>query len=175
MRNSVGLKVSDQWGFTLTEVMVAAAMSTAIIAAGLGALTVSQKTSRITNQVVNTQANARNGLDMITADLKLAGFGMAGLVGGVGNCVVNGNPAALIPGDNNPLGADLGPDTISMVVPMTNSIAAAGPLWQLSIPAAPGTIGGPNLPIAALPLVNNATTGMGMRFPVDLRPFQGQQ
>ena len=103
----------SQRGFTLTEVMIAVAMSTAIIAAGLGTLTVTQKTTRITNQVVNTQSTARNGLDMITADLKLAGFGMQGLMGGsVGNCAVNGTPAALIPADNNALGADFGPDSV---------------------------------------------------------------
>ncbi|HWV47741.1 MAG TPA: PilW family protein [Nitrospira sp.] len=102
---------------------------------------------------------------MITADLKLAGFGMQGLMGGpVGNCVVNGMPAAVIPADNNALGADFGPDSISMVVPMTNSIAAVGPMWQLFI-AASGTIGGPNQPIATLPLINNATTGMGTAIP----------
>ena len=109
------------------EVMVATMMTTAIIAAGLGALTVTQKTARVTNQIVNTQATARSGLDMITADLKLAGFGMQGLMGGpVRNCVVNGIPAAVIPADNNALGADFGPDSISMVVPMTNSIVAVG-------------------------------------------------
>lgn len=157
--------VLNQRGFTLTEIMVATMMTTAVIAAGLGALTVTQKTARVTNQVVNTQATARTGLDMITADLKLAGFGMAGLMGGaVGNCVVNGTPVALIPADNSPLGADFGPDSISLVVPMTNSIAAVGPLWQL-LPAAPGTIGGSNQPIAILPLVNNATTGMGAAIP----------
>lgn len=158
--------IFGQRGFTLTEIMVATMMTTAIIAAGLGALTVTQKTTRMTNQVVNTQATARTGLDMITADLKLAGFGMQGLVGGaVGNCVVNGMPAALVPVDQTPGGPDLGPDSISMVVPMTNSIAAAGALWQLNIPAAPGTIGGANQPIAALPLMNNAVNGMGAVIP----------
>jgi len=156
----------DQRGFTLTEIMIATMMTTAIIAAGLGALTVTQKTSRVTGQVVNTQATARTAIDMITADLKLAGFGMQGLQGGaVGNCVVNGNPSALIPADNNALGADFGPDTISMVVPMTNSVTAAGALWQVNVPGAPGTIGGPTLTIATIPLPNNATTAMGNAVP----------
>lgn len=162
--------IFDQRGFTLTEIMVATMMATAIVAAGLGALTVTQKTTRMTNQVVNTQATARTGLDMITADLKLAGFGMQGLVGGVvpgavGNCIVNGMPAALVPADNTPGGPDLGPDSISMVVPMTNSIGAVGALWQLNIPAAPGTIGGAKQPIATLPLMNNAVNGMGAVIP----------
>lgn len=166
--------IFNQRGFTLTEVMVATMMTTAIIAAGLGALTVTQKTARMTNQVVNTQATARTGLDMITADLKLAGFGMQGLMGGpVGNCVVNGTPAALIPADNNPLGADSGPDSISMVVPMTNSIAAVGAMWQLNIPAAPGTIGGQTQPIAALPLMNNAVNGMGAMIPGGVAALPG--
>jgi type IV pilus assembly protein PilW len=68
--------MGEERGFTLTEVMVAAAMSTAILAAGFGALTISQKTTRVTGQVGNTQAAARNALDMLAADIKLAGFGM---------------------------------------------------------------------------------------------------
>src|SRR5512139_1064628 len=147
----------SQRGFTLTEIMVATMMTTTIIAAGYGALIVSQKTTRITGQVGNTQATARTALDMITADLKLAGFGMRGLTAPVGGCHVNGTPYALVPGDNNPLGADIGPDTISMVVPMTNSITAVGPLWQVSVPVAPGTIGGLDTPIASIPMPANAT------------------
>jgi type IV pilus assembly protein PilW len=166
MNKIMEIRIPDQRGFTLTETMIAVIMSGTIVAAGLGALTVTQKTSRITGQVVNTQTTARNALDMITADLKLAGFGLAGLVGGgVGNCAVNGTPSALVPADNNALGADTGPDSISMVVPMTNSVAAAGALWQVNVPGAPGTIGGPNNPIAQIPLPTNATTAMGNAVP----------
>ena len=149
-----------QDGFTLTEVMVATMMTTAILAAGLGALTITQKTTRSTGQVVSTQATARTGLDMITADLKLAGFGMQGLTTPVGGCHINGTPSALVPSDNNPAGADFGPDSISMVVPMTNSITAVGPLWQVN-----GTIGGPGVPIGTIPMPANATTGMGNAIP----------
>jgi type IV pilus assembly protein PilW len=157
--------MGEERGFTLTEVMVAAAMSTAILAAGFGALTISQKTTRVTGQVGNTQAAARNALDMLAADIKLAGFGMQGLMGGaVGGCQVNGTPAAIVPGDNNPLGADFGPDTISLVVPMTNSITAAGALWQVAAGAG-GVIGGTNNPIAAVPMPANATTAMGNAIP----------
>jgi type IV pilus assembly protein PilW len=165
MRPSSALKEGNQNGFTLTEIMVATMMTTAIVAAGFGALVVSQKTTRITGQVGSTQATARNALDMITADLKLAGFGMRGLPTTVGGCHINGTPYGLVPGDNNPLGADTGPDTISMVVPMTNSITAVGPLWQVFVPAAPGTIGGFNTPITTIPLPANATTAMGNAIP----------
>lgn len=151
-------------GFTLTEVMVAAAMTTAILAAGFGAFTISQKTTRITGQVGSTQATARNGLDMIAADIKLAGFGMQGLQNAVGGCRINTVPAAIVPGDNNPLGQDTGPDTISLVVPMTNSISTAGALWQVSVPPA-GTIGGQNTPITAIPLPGGAVAAMGNSIP----------
>lgn len=155
----------NQKGFTLVEIMVATMMTAAIVAAGFSALVVSQKTTRITGQIGNTQATARNALDMITADLKLAGFGMRGLTSAVGGCHINGTPYALVPGDNNPLGADTGPDTISMVVPMTNSITAVGPLWQVFVPGAPGTLGGLQTPIPSIPMPANATTAMGNAIP----------
>jgi len=94
----------------MTEMMVAAISSGIIVAAGFGALTVSQKVTRANSQAMNTQSTARNALDMITADLKLAGYGMQGTPGPVGNCAINGAPAAIVPADNNPLGADTGPD-----------------------------------------------------------------
>lgn len=111
MKSSLKSLAWNQRGFTLVEIMVATMMTAAIVAAGFGALVVSQKTTRITGQVSNTQATARNAMDMITSDLKLAGFGMKGFRGlpaAVGGCHVNGTPSALVPGDNNPLGADIG-------------------------------------------------------------------
>jgi type IV pilus assembly protein PilW len=155
----------DQNGFTLTEVMIATAMTAAILAAGFAAVTITQKTTRSTSQVGQTQATVRNALDMIAADLKVAGFGLQGLIGAgggpgtVGGCRINNTPVAVVPTDNNPAGPDTGPDRISIVVPMTNSVAAAGPLWQVSVPPA-GTIGGPNSPITNVPLPAGAITAM---------------
>lgn len=164
MTTQVQVRNQAQAGFTLTEVMVATMMTTALLAAGFGALTVSQKTTRVSGQVGSTQSTARNALDMITADLKLAGFGMQGLTTPVGGCHINGTPSALVPSDNNGAGADFGPDSISMVVPMTNSITAVGALWQVFVPPV-GTIGGPGVPIANIPMPANATTGMGNAIP----------
>jgi type IV pilus assembly protein PilW len=164
MTTQAQVRSQAQAGFTLTEVMVATMMTTALLAAGFGALTVSQKGARVSGQVGNTQATARNALDMITADLKLAGFGMQGLTTPVGGCHINGTPSALVPVDNFPAGDDFGPDSISMVVPMTNSITAVGALWQVFVPPA-GTIGGPGVPIANIPMPANATTGMGNAIP----------
>lgn len=168
MRPSLELCDRNQTGFTLVEIMVATMMTAAIVAAGFGALVVSQKTTRITGQVSSTQATARNAMDMITADIKLAGFGMKGYRGlpsAIGGCQINGTPHPLVPGDSNPAGADTGPDTISMVVPMTNSITAVGPLWQVFVPAAPGIIGGLQTPITTIPMPANATTAMGNALP----------
>jgi len=67
----------------------------------------------------------------------------------------------VVPGDNSPLGADFGPDSISIVVPMTNSIAAVGPLWQLLV-GAPGVI---SAPIASIPMPAGATAAMGSAVP----------
>ncbi len=157
MKTSVSVRSSDEGGFTITEMMVAAISSGIIVAAGFGALTVSQKVTRANSQAMNTQSSARNALDMITADLKLAGYGMQGTPGPVGNCAINGAPAAIVPADNNPLGADTGPDIISMVVPMTNSVALAGPLWQLAANVGPG--------FNTIPMPAGATTAMGDAIP----------
>jgi type IV pilus assembly protein PilW len=166
-RNRVASSIGDK-GFTLTEVMVATVMSTVIIAAAFSALTVNQKMTQATSRVGQTQATARNGLDMLASDIKLAGFGMKELKGGaVGNCQVNGVPSAIVPGDNNPAGADTGPDTISLVVPMTNSIAEAGPVWKVLTGGA-GIIGGTDAGIAAIPmptLPSSATAMMGQSVP----------
>jgi type IV pilus assembly protein PilW len=157
MKTPASIQIPDERGFTLSEMMLAVTMSAAIIAAGFGAMTVSQKTARANGQAVNTQSAARTALDMISADLKLAGFGTQGMATPVGNCAINGTPSALVPADNNPLGGDFGPDAISIVVPMTNSIAAVGALWQLAADV------GPNISNITMPA--GATTAMGNAIP----------
>ena len=158
MKKSAKFRSLDERGFTLTEMMVAAVASGAILAAGFGSLTVSQKVARANSQAMNTQSTARNALDMITADLKLAGFGMQGAQGPIGNCAINGTPAAIVPADNNPLGADFGPDIVSMVVPMTNSVALAGPLWQVFGNVGPG-FNAINMPAGAMAAMGDAIPG----------------
>lgn len=157
MKTPVSIRIPNERGFTLTEMMLAVTMSAAIIAAGFGAMTVSQKTARANGQAVNTQSAARTALDMISADLKLAGFGTQGMTTPVGNCAINGVPSAIVPADNNPLGADFGPDSISIVVPMTNSIAAVGAPWQLAANVGPG--------FNAITMPGGATTAMGNAIP----------
>lgn len=155
---SFKLLTTNDEGFTLVEMMMAAVASAAIVAAGFGALTVTQKVTQANSQAMNTQSTARNAIDMITADLKLAGFGLQGATAPIGNCVINGAPAAIVPADNNPAGPiDTGPDIISMVVPMTNSVAAAGPLWQLAANVGPG--------FNAIPMSAGSIAAMGNAIP----------
>lgn len=122
----------NERGFTLLELMVGVTMSTLILGAAFTTLIVSQKGNQITSQVMNTQSSANTGLDMLAADLKLAGFGMDRVNTPIGNCHINGVPSVIVPNDNTPGGADTGPDSISLLVPMTNSVAAAGAIWQVN-------------------------------------------
>jgi type IV pilus assembly protein PilW len=138
----------NEAGFTLLELMIAALLSAIIIAAGFATLTSGYKATRISNLVADTQQNARAAMDLIAVDLKAAGFGM---IGQVGACAIGGNAAPIVPSDNNPAGADTGPDRLSMVVPITNTLAA--PFWQLTAPSV-----GPG--IASLALPAGAVTAM---------------
>jgi len=134
-------------GMTLTEVMIAAVVSAVIVAAGFGTLTSGYKATRVSNLTADTQQNARAAMDMIAADVKSAGFGMTTQVGA---CAIGGNAAPIVPGDNTPAGPDTGPDRLSLVLPVTNTLAA--PLWQLSAAVGPG--------IAAITLSAGAVTAM---------------
>jgi len=145
----------NEVGVTLIELMIAVTLSTIIVAAGFATLTGGYKATRVSNLVADTQQNARAAMDMIAADLKTAGFGMVpsgnGMIPQVGACAIGGNAEPIVPFDNNPAGADTGPDRLSMVVPTTNSLAA--PLWQLTAPS-----GGPG--ISNLTLLPAAVTAM---------------
>jgi type IV pilus assembly protein PilW len=145
----------NEAGFTLIELMIAVTLSTIIVAAGFATLTGGSKATGVSNMVADTQQNARAAMDLIATDLKAAGFGMVPngyvMAPQVGNCAIGGNAAPIVPSDNNPAGADTGPDRLSMVVPSTNSLAA--PLWQLTAPP-----GGPG--ISNLTLLPAAVTAM---------------
>lgn len=84
--------------------MVAMSMSAVIVAAGFAAMIAAQKSAQMNSQITNTQSNGNTGLDMLAADLKLAGFGMDRATTPIGNCHINGTPAAIVPSDH-PLGA----------------------------------------------------------------------
>jgi type IV pilus assembly protein PilW len=115
----------DQRGFTLVELMVGLLISVMVVAAGYTIMTSSVKASSVNDETNTMQQNARVAMDLLSRDIKMAGFGMNGPVGA---CTVGGNAAAIVPLDANAAGADNGPDSVSLVVPtlISTTTAAVG-------------------------------------------------
>ena len=102
------------------EVMMALAISVVVVGGTYQVLYNSQQVQTINEQAVQSQQNARMAMELITMDLKDAGFNTQALTppgiditGATGNCGVNG----ILPRDHTPGGNDTGPDSVSMVVP----------------------------------------------------------
>jgi type IV pilus assembly protein PilW len=138
----------------MIEVMVGSVLSLIVVAAALALLIVSQKTTIISGQVAATQQNSRSAMDLLARDLRLASYSYVANDPGaptVGACTVtNGTmtfPVGLRPTDQNPGGADTGPDSVSMVVPVLNDVVTP---WVLSANVG-GTGPGP-LPFNTVPL-----------------------
>jgi type IV pilus assembly protein PilW len=165
------LDKSDEQGFTLVEIMVATAVTSVIVLAGMSALTMTGKAVRANEQISDAQQNARMAMEMITHDIKMAGFGPAidpsKNPPPVGNCGIGGIPVPILPGDNNPtVGVpDTGPDQISLVVPLTfyggPGAPAVPPAWQTNAPLGAGGGGFAAVPIdpAILPAMTAAGFG----------------
>lgn len=130
-------------GFTLVELMAAVVITSVIVAAGFTALTGTSKAARANDQAASTQQNVRLAMEMISADIKMAGFGMTGPVGACNT--------AIVPADNNPAGPltainDTGPDSVSLVVPITGpgaplgtlQVQATGPITTIQL--SPGSV-----------------------------------
>lgn len=116
---------SGQQGVTLIELMIGAVVATTIIAAGYAVLTSSSKAMTTNEQTVETQQNVRVAMEFLFRDIRQAGFGMNGPVG---NC-----PTAIVPADHTPTGPDRGPDRISLVAPVGNTVGTAtDPPWLLN-------------------------------------------
>jgi type IV pilus assembly protein PilW len=116
---------SGQQGVTLIELMIGALVATTIIAAGYAVLTSSSKAMTTNEQTVETQQNVRVAMEFLFRDIRQAGFGMNGPVG---NC-----PTAIVPADHTPAGPDRGPDRISLVAPVGNTVGTAtDPPWLLN-------------------------------------------
>ncbi|MBI3807774.1 MAG: prepilin-type N-terminal cleavage/methylation domain-containing protein [Nitrospirae bacterium] len=130
----------DEQGFTLVEIMVATAITSVIVLAGMAALTMTGKAVRANEQISDAQQNARMAMEMIAHDIKMAGFGPAIDPSKnplpVGNCGIGGTPVPILPGDSNPtVGVnDTGPDQISLVVPLTVYTAPGVTGWQTTAP-----------------------------------------
>ena len=117
----------DECGLTLMETMMALAISVIVVGGAYEVLYNAMRMQTVNEQGVGTQQNARIAMELITLDMKDAGFD-AGLLtapgvdiaGATGNCGLNG----ILPRDNNPVGADTGPDSVSMIVPVNLSTLA---------------------------------------------------
>jgi type IV pilus assembly protein PilW len=94
-------------------------------------------------------------MDLLSRDLRLASFSYVGndpSAPTIGTCrVTNGAitvPVGLRPNDQNPAGADTGPDGISMVVPVLNDVATP---WVISAAVGAGNVP-PIVPFTIVPL-----------------------
>src|SRR5262245_35171800 len=119
----------DQAGFTLIELMVGLALGVIVVAAAFTILTTTSKALRANEQVVDAQQNLRMAMELMSRDIKLAGFGNPGAA--IGNCT-----SAIVPNDQTPTGADSGPDSVQLLVPATRTTGANR--WTLFAATAPG-------------------------------------
>ena len=108
----------EERGFSLIEVMIAMVISVLVVGSGYTVLYTQSRMSNMNRQVVQTQQNVRVAMELMTQDLRAAGFGMNGVVGACNT--------AIVPADNNPTGDDTGPDAVSLVVPTAISTLWAG-------------------------------------------------
>jgi len=86
-------------------------MSIAMIlgAAAFTVATSTEKSTTANNRTAEMQQNARIAMDLLTQDIKMAGYGQTGMAVG---CTTG-----IVPADNTPAGVDKGPDSVSMIVP----------------------------------------------------------
>lgn len=116
---------TEQAGFTLIELMVGMVVAAIIVAAGFTVLTTTDKSLRANEQIVDMQQNVRMAMEMLTRDIKSAGFGSPGVA--IGNCSYG-----IMPSDQNVGGVDTGPDSVQLLVPTTR--ASGSNRWTLSAP-----------------------------------------
>jgi type IV pilus assembly protein PilW len=112
-------------GVTLIELMAAVVVTAIVAAAAMTILVTSNKATQVNEQVADVQQNVRLAMDLVSQDIKLAGFNMTSAVG---TCTVGvvPKPAPIVPGDNVPGGADAGPDAVRLVVPSVTAGAGGG-------------------------------------------------
>jgi type IV pilus assembly protein PilW len=118
-------RCTAQAGFTLIELMVGMVVAVIVVAAAFTILTTTSKALRANEQIVDTQQNVRMAMELLTRDIKLAGFGSPGVA--IGNC-----NNAIVPADQNATGVDSGPDSVQLLVPTTRG--SGSNRWTLKIP-----------------------------------------
>ena len=149
----------NERGFSLVELMAAVVITTVIVAAALTTVVSSNRANQVNSQVADTQHNVRVAMDIMSKDIRMAGFNYNAtdpttpiIVG----CSSGGRPVGLLPQDQNPAGADTGPDRVSLVVPV---LANATTPWVLS--AAAGSVPpNPVTPFTVITMAGAAITDM---------------
>ena len=118
---------TDERGLTLMETMMALAISVIVVGGAYEVLYNAMRMQTVNEQGVGTQQNVRIAMELIALDLKDAGFNSQVLTppgldlgGAAGNCGMNG----VQPRDHTPTGNDTGPDSVSMIVPVSLSTLA---------------------------------------------------
>jgi type IV pilus assembly protein PilW len=147
----IGAIVRQEKGFSLIELMTAVAITGIIVAAGFTILTSSNKATNTTDQLAGTQQSARLAMELLSRDIKMAGFGSTGAAAGA--CAT-----PIVPGDNNIAGNDTGPDQVSLLVPATSNAVTS---WTLSAQA-PTTAGSSFTQIALTTANINDMVSAGM-------------
>lgn len=143
-----------QQGVTLIELMIGAVVATTIIAAGYAVLTSSSKALTTNEQTVETQQNVRVAMEFLYRDIRQAGFGM---IGPVGNC-----STAIVPADHTPTGPDRGPDRISLVAPVGNTMGTAtDPPWIFNNDTTLTTVGSSLVTLPSATAVTNMANEAG--------------
>ena len=139
-------------GFSLPEVMIAVAIGSIVMAGGYAVLAGSERALVTNDHVAATQQSVRLAMELLAQDIRMAGYGMTAPVGACGT--------AIVPQDNNPAGADTGPDGIRIVVPTTVSTLNApvvGPFNVLPLTATAADVAA----IVAEGFAANATISIG--------------
>ena len=134
----------EQRGFTMIELLVGITIAAIVSAAAFTALTSSSKATRANDQTAQTQQSARVAMELLSHDIKMAGYGTGGPINNCGT--------AIVPSDNNVAGNDTGPDSISLIVPTavgTTTAPVSGPITAITlsttgglVPTSPISIGG---------------------------------
>jgi type IV pilus assembly protein PilW len=77
MKSRKSLVTKNHQGFTLVELMITLAMSAIIVSAIYSAYIIQQKTYYTQGQVVEMQQNIRAGLELMSSEIRMAGYGSA--------------------------------------------------------------------------------------------------
>lgn len=153
------MTAGNERGFTIVELLAAVVVTVVIVGAAMATLVSSNRTSHVNSQVADTQQNVRIAMDIITRDIRLAGFNYNATdpaTPTVGACTSGGRPVGLLPQDQNIAGADTGPDRLSLVVPV---LSTATTPWTLA--AAAGSVPpNPATPFTVITMAGAAITDM---------------